>query len=298
MAGPFMKVYCKANPSYNLTIRHGKVILAPSNPNDEFQLWYKDETFSSTVKDESGFPGFSLVNKATGEAIKHAIGATHPVQLVPYKPGVLDESLLWSASNEVSDGYKAMRMVNNISLNLDAYIGNGSITDGTTVGVWEWNGGDNQIWKIEPNTVKIHSKADPNYNLTIRQGKVVLAPSDPSDEFQVWYKDEKYGSSVKDDEGFPSFSLINKVTDEAIKHALGASLPVQLAPYQSDVLDESVLWSASNEVRDGYKAIRMVNNTHLNLDAFIGSGNIYNGITIGVWEWNAGDNQIWMIVPN
>lgn len=31
------------------------------------------------MKDEEGFPSFSLINKVTGEAIKHSIGATHPV---------------------------------------------------------------------------------------------------------------------------------------------------------------------------------------------------------------------------
>lgn len=34
-------------------------------------------------------------------------------------------------------------------------------------------------------TVKVYSKAEPNYNLTIRDGKVILAPADPSDEAQV-----------------------------------------------------------------------------------------------------------------
>ncbi|KAE8713281.1 hypothetical protein F3Y22_tig00110213pilonHSYRG00239 [Hibiscus syriacus] len=165
---PTMKVYCKANPSYNLTIRRGKVVLAPSDPSDEFQYWYKDEKFSSSVKDEADFDP--------------------QVQLVPYKSDVLDESILRSASNDVRDGYKAIRM--------------------------------------------------------------------------HWYKDEKFSSRVKDDEGFLGFSC----------------LKVLLVPYQPDVLDESVLWSASNEVRDGYKAIRMVANTHLNLDAFTGNGSSYNGI--------------------
>jgi len=32
------------------------------------------------VKDKDGYPSFALVNKVTGEAIKHSIGATHPVR--------------------------------------------------------------------------------------------------------------------------------------------------------------------------------------------------------------------------
>lgn len=34
-------------------------------------------------------------------------------------------------------------------------------------------------------TVRFFCKAEPNFSLTIRNGKVVLAPSDPSDQFQV-----------------------------------------------------------------------------------------------------------------
>lgn len=33
------------------------------------------------MKDEEGCPCFSLVNKATGEAMKHSIGDTHPVRI-------------------------------------------------------------------------------------------------------------------------------------------------------------------------------------------------------------------------
>lgn len=148
-----MKVYCKADPNFHLTIRDGKVVLAPSDPSDEFQHWYKDEKFSTSVKDEVGFPSFSLVNKATGQAIKHSIGASHPVQLVPYKPDHLDESVLWSESKEVRDGYRAIRMINNIRLNVDAFHGDkksGGIQNGTTIVLWQWNKGDNQIWKIVP----------------------------------------------------------------------------------------------------------------------------------------------------
>ena len=32
------------------------------------------------MKDEVGFPSFAVVNKVTGQAIKHSIGASHPVR--------------------------------------------------------------------------------------------------------------------------------------------------------------------------------------------------------------------------
>lgn len=117
------------------------------------QHWYKDEKLSTRVKDEEGFPSFALVNKATGQAMKHSIGATHPVQLIPYNPDVLDESILWTESKDIGDGYRAVRMVNNIRLNVDAFHGDkksGGVHDGTTIVLWEWNKGDNQRWKIAP----------------------------------------------------------------------------------------------------------------------------------------------------
>ncbi|MCD7452796.1 hypothetical protein HAX54_018149, partial [Datura stramonium] len=43
------------------------------------------------------------------------------VQLTPYDPNVLDASVLWTESRDVGDGYRAVRMVNNINLNLDAW---------------------------------------------------------------------------------------------------------------------------------------------------------------------------------
>ncbi|XP_019429645.1 PREDICTED: uncharacterized protein LOC109337183 isoform X1 [Lupinus angustifolius] len=148
-----VRVVTKAAPNYSLTIRHGKVILAPSDPRDEYQHWYKDEKYSTRVKDSEGSPAFSLVNKATGEAIKHSIGATHPVHLVPYNPNFLDESVLWTESRDMGDGHRTVRMVNNIRLNLDAFHGDknsGGVHEGTTVVLWEWNKGDNQLWKILP----------------------------------------------------------------------------------------------------------------------------------------------------
>ncbi|KAL3754928.1 hypothetical protein ACJRO7_002076 [Eucalyptus globulus] len=144
-------VFCKANPNYSLAIRDSKLVLAPSDSSDPYQKWYKDEKFSTRVKDEEGSPCFSLVNKATGEAIKHSVGASHPVQLAPYNPEQLDASVLWTESKDLGDGYRAVRMVNNVHLNLDAFHGDqlsGGVHDGTTIVLWQWNNGDNQNWKI------------------------------------------------------------------------------------------------------------------------------------------------------
>ncbi|XP_068659265.1 ricin B-like lectin EULS3 [Aristolochia californica] len=148
-----VRVFCQAEERYSLTIRDGKVILAIADPSDEFQHWIKDEKYSIRVKDEEGFPSFALVNNATGQALKHSIGATHPVQLCPYNPDVLDESVLWTESRDTGEGFRAVRMVNNIRLNLDAFNGDknhGGVHDGTVLVLWEWKKGGNQKWKIAP----------------------------------------------------------------------------------------------------------------------------------------------------
>ncbi|KAL7615327.1 hypothetical protein Lser_V15G06533 [Lactuca serriola] len=150
---PTVRVYTKARPDFSLTIREGKVILAPSNPSDPHQHWVKDLKYSTRVKDEQGYPAFALINKATDQAMKHSIGATHPVQLIEYNPNRLDESVLWTESKDLGDGYRTVRMVNNIKLNVDAFNGDanhGGVHDGTKIVLWEWKKGDNQRWNIVP----------------------------------------------------------------------------------------------------------------------------------------------------
>ncbi|KAK8928977.1 hypothetical protein KSP39_PZI017615 [Platanthera zijinensis] len=148
-----VRVYTKAGENYSLSIRDGAVVLAPTNPRDELQHWYKDFRWATQVKDDENLPGFALINKATGLAIKHSLGPTHPVRLVPYNPDYLDESVLWTESHETGEGFRAIRMVNNTRLNFDAFHGDkkhGGVHDGTTIVLWEWAKGNNQQWKIVP----------------------------------------------------------------------------------------------------------------------------------------------------
>ncbi|XP_012492653.1 ricin B-like lectin R40G3 isoform X1 [Gossypium raimondii] len=235
-------------------------------------------------------------------------------------------------------------MANDIHLNMDAYLGDRpQVQDGNEIGLWEWNSGNNQIWKISPHsvsghekhgghkfgegrsdchgddcpyssshthhsnhsghasnlskepTVKICCKADPKLNLSVRFDKVVLAKADPYDEHQHWFKDDKFGSNVKDEEGFPGFALVNKATGLALKHACGAAQPVQLACFNSN--DLSLMWSESKVIdNEGYRRIRMFNNIHLNMDVYLGDHpDIQEGNKIVLWEWKNGDNQIWKI---
>ncbi|KAL4591761.1 hypothetical protein LXL04_004732 [Taraxacum kok-saghyz] len=147
---PTVRFYTKANIDFSLTIRDGTVVLASTNPSDLHQHWIIDEKFSTMVKDEEGFPSFALVNKATGQALKHPTGATKPVQLTEFNPDWIDESVLWTRSGNLGDGFYAVRMVNNIKLNLDASKGEVGIHDGSEILVWEWTKGDNQRWTVAP----------------------------------------------------------------------------------------------------------------------------------------------------
>ncbi|KAG7033678.1 Ricin B-like lectin EULS3 [Cucurbita argyrosperma subsp. argyrosperma] len=150
---PTVKVFTKANPNFSLAIRDGKVILVPSDPDDPAQHWFKDEKYSTRIKDEAGYPSFALVNKATGQAMKHSVGDTHPVQLIQYNPDVVDESVLWTQSQDFGEGFRSIRMVNNIALNVDAFHGDkysGGVHDGTKIVLWKWKEGENQLWKIIP----------------------------------------------------------------------------------------------------------------------------------------------------
>lgn len=209
---------------------------------------------------------------------------------------------MWTEDGDMSDGYRAIRNMNDTTLNFDA--SGGHAGDGVDLICYIWTAGNNQYWNIEAynyqpsnnyrTTFKIYCKAGPYFSLTVRDGMVVLAPSNTYDDYQHWYKDERY-SEVKDAVGFPSFSLINKSTNKAIKHVPAINQPVQLVSYDPNVLDESLLWTADGNLGDGYSAIRMMNDTSLNFDAF--EGCVRDGTLLVCYPWTAGDNQRWIIEP-
>lgn len=148
---PTYRIYCKAGGDrYVVAIRDDKVVMTHSDSSDPTQHWIKDESFSTKVKDEEGYPSFSLVNKSNGQVLKHSV-AGHPVQLIPYQPGVFDGSILWTESKNLGGGYRTIRMVSNVRLCLDAFHGDkehGGVRDGTTLAIYECWKGDNQQWKI------------------------------------------------------------------------------------------------------------------------------------------------------
>uniref|UniRef100_A0A453A7T7 PH domain-containing protein n=1 Tax=Aegilops tauschii subsp. strangulata TaxID=200361 RepID=A0A453A7T7_AEGTS len=54
-----VRILCRANEEYNLTVRDGTACLAPANPADDFQHWVKDMRRSTSMMDEEGHPGFA-----------------------------------------------------------------------------------------------------------------------------------------------------------------------------------------------------------------------------------------------
>ncbi|KAK4769871.1 hypothetical protein SAY87_030420 [Trapa incisa] len=138
--GGSVKVICKADSKYALAIRDGKVILASCDPKDPTRQWDK-----YTVKDEDGFPCFSLVNKATFQAIKH-----YDVFYCP-KPNRLDRSILWKEREHLGDGYRAVVSATDPDFYMDALNGDrkqGGVHDGTPIVVLPCNDGDDQGWKF------------------------------------------------------------------------------------------------------------------------------------------------------
>lgn len=76
---------------------------------------------------------------------------------------------------------------------------------------------------------------------------------------------------------------------------------MELTPYNSNKLDESVLWTESKDLGDGYHTIRMVSNIQLNMDAFNGDknhGGVHDGTRIVLWEWKKDANQRWKIASH
>ncbi|XP_050220872.1 ricin B-like lectin R40G3 [Mercurialis annua] len=150
---PTYKVYCQHGPNFHLTIRYEKVVLAPSDPSDKFQNWHKVERGSLKLKDKQLFSCFALVNKASGQAIKANVD-TKQLELIPYNPDVVDESVLWSETHDLGDGYRAIWTTANVHLNLDAFGGEDPIKNGTPVWLWKWHEGHNQRWKFTPQSLK------------------------------------------------------------------------------------------------------------------------------------------------
>lgn len=73
--------------------------------------------------------------------------------LTEYDPESRDESVLWTQSEDMGEGYRCVRMANKITSNLDVLRGDkksGGVKEGSPVILFAWKKQDNQIWKIIP----------------------------------------------------------------------------------------------------------------------------------------------------
>ncbi|XP_078159027.1 ricin B-like lectin R40G2 [Carex rostrata] len=107
-----------------------------------------------------------------------------------------------------------------------------------------------------------------------------------------------YGDKVKDVKGIPVFSLVNRVTREALQNPAGENEEVSLVPYNTNRLDDSVKWTEMWST--GFRAIRIADTTSLNLTAISSDidNNFSDGDKIVVKKWINSPVQRWMIVPN
>lgn len=398
--GEIVKIFCEANPEYYLTAKEDDVVLSPGDESNPYQQWIIDATWGIRVKDGAGFPAFSLINKATSQALRHGKEEKEKVHTCPYSKDELNEVVLWTQSDDVGNGYKCIRPVDNINLNLDANHGDpesGGIQDGTDLILFKWKKKENQKWKILPisfnpisqvqkyeaedapygdvpkygdapyqgvssyggaqygdvpsygsasygegvpnyegapygertdtvtnhegqayavhthhhhddfpqripegQSVRIYCEQSPEYSLTVRDGMVVLALGDTDDVSQHWIKVDEWGNKIRDEAGFPAFALVNKATLKALKHGSQEWDRVDLTSYNENDLDESILWTQSDDVGHGYQCIRPVGNIHLNLDAKLADGkygNVEDGNELILFSWKKQKNQKWKMLP-
>ncbi|KAM0897236.1 hypothetical protein ACQ4PT_022684 [Festuca glaucescens] len=146
-------------------------------------------------------------------------------------------------------------------------------------------------------TFKIICKADEGYCLSVRDGNAVLVRINPLDQYQHWFKDTSFGTNIKDQAG--KIPPLLSSTRPAVSPSCTPKARVELMPYSPDYLEVSAMWTESGEVGQGFRCIRMVNNTRLNFDALNGdeyNGGVHDGTTIVLSEWIKGDSQRWKFI--
>eukprot|EP00246_Nothoceros_aenigmaticus_P009512 TRINITY_DN25085_c0_g1_i1.p1 TRINITY_DN25085_c0_g1~~TRINITY_DN25085_c0_g1_i1.p1 ORF type:complete len:286 (-),score=53.61 TRINITY_DN25085_c0_g1_i1:324-1181(-) len=151
--GELVKIYPQANTLFNLTAEGSTVVLSKAKEDDATQMWYKDDSSGDRVRDSEGHVAFALVNKASRLALKHSADDSEQVTLASFEEGALDDSLLWTLSSDVGDGYKAIRPVTNPKLNLDADHADkehGGVKESNRLILYKWKKQDNQKWKLGP----------------------------------------------------------------------------------------------------------------------------------------------------
>ncbi|CAM6115429.1 unnamed protein product [Calypogeia fissa] len=93
--------------------------------------------------------------------------------------------------------------------------------------------------------VTVVSEASKNYRLTSTPDGVVLAYKNQQDPKQYWYKVD-YGGKF-DEEASWAFILVNKATGQALSHGHESGVVVTQEPYNTNSIDNSVLWSEGKD---------------------------------------------------
>jgi hypothetical protein len=73
--------------------------------------------------------------------------------LAEYEPNGRDESVWWTMSEDMGQGYRCIRLATKISRNLDVLRGDkksGGVKEGSPAITFAWKKQDNQIWKMTP----------------------------------------------------------------------------------------------------------------------------------------------------
>ncbi|CAN6228496.1 unnamed protein product [Urochloa humidicola] len=151
MAAP-LRIFCREDINLNVAVRGTTVVLARADPDDVLQ----DFSASGIVTDDEGQRAFTLVNKATGQALvnKNIISPSDKqvhVQLAPYLSDVrVDLSMLWTlGGKDLGGGFREVRVLRDTTQTLNGLWGN--VKDGTVVGVHPSRpDAPNAVWKLAP----------------------------------------------------------------------------------------------------------------------------------------------------
>ncbi|KAK9667045.1 hypothetical protein RND81_14G228600 [Saponaria officinalis] len=275
------RLYCRrpgADGDYCVTVRDGKLILTLADDDDIFQLWYKD--FGEDDR-------YMLRNKATNKVVKYS-GVGDQLELVDKPSVIVDQPVLWTNSEvKRNDEFTFIRTSSNVDLVMDVWTG--LVKEGALVTIHPNAGSDNELWKYipySPPDYKLYCKRQGqggDYCVSVRDGKLVLARPEDNDITQVWHTDNY-------DNGFV---LINKASGKPVQHSkVGVQLKLVDKPHD---VDQSVLWTNSEDVGDGYTFIRTKSDVNLVMDAW--TGHIYNGTLVSIYRNVGSNNEHWKLVP-
>ncbi|MCO5561994.1 hypothetical protein L7F22_015620 [Adiantum nelumboides] len=162
LQGQRVRIFCKADKTYNLAVRNHTPVMVPARSDDPSQLWIKDMTPANHTQDNYGSPAFILINEATGKVLKHGKQEGKQLSVVDFRPGHIDEDILFSESQDFGEGFRTIRMASDTLLNMTVFheeekkslFHHGdkqpTVTEGALLVLDTWHKQDNQLWKIFP----------------------------------------------------------------------------------------------------------------------------------------------------